>query len=115
MHSFTCNLSNTCTCKLSNTYTFKMTNACTCKLLRITLSLHIYGWHITYGCMHACFLTTIIIRIVMQPYLQTILLNGSHCCNLSLFSGCRTLTQAHAHGIYSFFFKITSYGYQLQQ
>ena len=54
MHSFTCNLSNTCTCKLSNTYTFKMTNACTCKLLRITLSLHIYGWHITYGCMHAC-------------------------------------------------------------
>ena len=51
MHSFTCNLSNTCTCKLSNTYTFKMTNACTCKMLRITLSLHIYGWHITYACM----------------------------------------------------------------
>ena len=54
MHSFTSNLSNTCTCKLSNTYTFKMTNACTCKMMRITLSLHIYGWNITYGCMHAC-------------------------------------------------------------
>ena len=89
MHSFTCNLSNTCTCKLSNTYTFKMTNACTCKLLRITYPFKSMD-DISHmdACMHACFLTTIIIKIVMHPHLQTILLNGIHCCNLSLFSGC---------------------------
>ena len=67
------------------------------------------------ACMHACFLTTIIIQIVMHPHIQTILMNefivAIYHCSVDVEP---LLNPMHMEYIVSFF-KRTSYGYQLQQ